>query len=1133
VRGKENDIDFLHFIKQHDIVTLLETWSNEPKDFQTLSDSLSEFDTPLVKHGVKLSKHGRLSSGILVYIKHSLSHLIKYSSDFECGIICELSEQLLGYPTLFIACYLPPSGSNFYNRLQTSGISLLENKLNELRASHPGYKFIISGDLNARTNNLQDFIQDDSSKFLPLPDFYPESSFCINRKSKDIHGEVNEFGKALLELCCTFDIHMLNGRVKGDKNGELTCFTATGSSVVDYTIVSAQLYDRVLHFKIEEHDQFTHFPQSITFASLTCTAKTDERTYSSGRQRLCFKWTDESMEKLITSDLIPTFYSNIEAGDTEEAAKTLTTLIQDISQGKQKKQKKTYLKQQPWWDSELDMAKSVKYKCLRYLKKTNHDVAKSKYRTARNRFKALVKIKKSRYKKQLREKLESCKSSSDFWKFIKTCKKSMSCANVISGDEWKTYFSQLFNNQPDLNVEFQENIQNYMIWHDMNCNDCKEDTNVDDLVNKDISLIEVEDAVDDLVTNKAPGIDGIDNDILKKSKLVIAPMLCSLFNKLLEKGCYPEEWCSAIIVPIYKKGDVRDANNYRGVSLLSCISKLFTKVLNKRLNDWAIENDKMFDVQGGFTKGKSTTDQIFVFQTLVSKYLNKEKGRFYSVFIDFSKAFDSVPHQHLFYSLISRDLHGRVINLLRNMYSKLRSCVLINDGYLCDDFSCSIGTRQGCMISPFLFVFYLNELIHLAEEEHCQGIYVSEEHPNVNMLLYADDIVIVGDHIGRVQKLLNTLSKFCSNWGLQVNMQKSKFMVFRNGGIIKKNEVLYYNGIRLKYVTYYKYLGVLISTRLSWSPAQVTLSLQASKALHVISEVNYKCDYSFSVACDLFDKCIVPILTYGSEIWGVSVHNSIESLHNKFCKMQLGVGSSTPTPAVLGECGRDHMYIACLCKCIKYWLKLISLPADSLLGSCYAILYRQSLSGKTNWASKIRDILFRYGFGWIWENQNVIDVYSFLKIFTERVKDCELQSWSSEINEVSKLRTYCLFKDVRSCEMYLSMSIPRKLRVSLARFRTGSHRLEMEIGRHHNIRPEGRLCKLCLLENVTAIEDEIHVLFHCSAYKEIRESYNFSTYSTLFDFVTLMKNNDQNVIVNLANFIYSMFKIRNCLFDDM
>ena len=209
----------------------------------------------------------------------------------------------------------------------------------------------------------------------------------------------------------------------------------------------------------------------------------------------------------------------------------------------------------------------------------------------------------------------------------------------------------------------------------------------------------------------------------------------------------------------------------------------------------ASENDKMYDVQAGFTKGKSTIDQIFVFQSLVSKYLSKQKVRFYSVFVDFSKAFDSVPHLHLFYSLLNGNLHGRVVNLLRNMYSKLKSCVLI-DGSLSDDFSCSIGTRQGCMISPFLFIFYLNELIKLVDENDCQGIYLDEHNPNVTMLLYADDLVIVGDHIGRVQKILNVLSEFCVKWGMKVNMSKTKSMIFRNGGVIKRNELLYYNGVR-------------------------------------------------------------------------------------------------------------------------------------------------------------------------------------------------------------------------------------------------------------------------------------------------------------------------------------------------
>ena len=303
----------------------------------------------------------------------------------------------------------------------------------------------------------------------------------------------------------------------------------------------------------------------------------------------------------------------------------------------------------------------------------------------------------------------------------------------------------------------------YTYVNHLQCNNELFDNN--DTINKDITLVEVEKAIDSLDRKKAPGIDGITNDILKNAKLVIVPMLCSLFNKILEDGNYPDEWCSAIIYPIHKKGDVKIASNYRGISLLSCTSKLFTKIVNNRLVEWADQNEKSFDIQAGFRKGKGTIDNIFVLQCLVDKYLGKEKGRFYSVFVDFSKAFDSVPHCHLFYSLLNGDMHGRTVNVLRNMYSKLKACVQVNNGGLSEEFTCSIGTRQGCMISPFLFIFYLNELIHLIEDNDCQGVYVNEYHTNINMLLYADDLVIVGDHIGRVQKVLNTLAGFCKKWG--------------------------------------------------------------------------------------------------------------------------------------------------------------------------------------------------------------------------------------------------------------------------------------------------------------------------------------------------------------------------------
>jgi hypothetical protein len=732
----------------------------------------------------------------------------------------------------------------------------------------------------------------------------------------------------------------------------------------------------------------------------------------------------------------------------------------------------------------------------------------------------------------LKEKLEKCNSPSEFWKFIKSCRKNKSCFNCIKGEEWKTYFCELLNMNNPIDEYFSTSVDSYITWHDSNCQECKETLcDNDNIIDKDVTLSEVERVVTELDTGKASGIDGISNEILKKGKLVIVPMLYTLFNQIIESGEFPNEWGKAIIIPIHKGGDVKNPGNYRGISLLSCVSKVFTKILNNRLVSWAEENNIFFEVQTGFRRGKSTVDNIFVLHSLADKYLCKEKGRFYSVFVDFSKAFDSVPHRLLFYSLLNGNMHGRVVNLLRNMYEKLRSCVEF-DGFLSEDFMCSVGTRQGCMLSPFLFILYLNELINLTEENNCQGIFVNEYHPNVTMLLYADDIVIVGDHVGRVQKILNTLSEFCNKWAMKVNMSKTKSMVFRNGGIIKKNEVFYFNGEKLDNVSYYKYLGVIMSTRLSWSPAQETLAMQASKTLNLINQVNYNLEYSFRSACEVFDKCTLPVLYYGSEVWGTDVHRSIEMIHLKFCKNLLGVGIKTPTPAVLGECGRDRIYVSCMTKCVKYWLKLTSLSPESLLHSCYTCLYNRCLVGKTNWASKIRDILYKYGFGWIWENQGVPDRIGFMKIFVERVQDCELQLWSSDLQKLSKLKLYCNFKESRSEELYLSLPIPKRLRVDLARFRTTSHKLEIEIGRHNNVAPEDRFCKLCARDNISAVEDEFHVLFYCVAYTESRHL--FFDCETLnarneYTFIRLMSTDNVNTIVNLAKFISYVFKTRKQL----
>ena len=216
---------------------------------------------------------------------------------------------------------------------------------------------------------------------------------------------------------------------------------------------------------------------------------------------------------------------------------------------------------------------------------------------------------------------------------------------------------------------------------------------------------------------------------------------------------------------------------------------------------------------------------------------------------------------------------------------------------------------------------------------------------------------------------------------------------------------------------------------------------------------------------------------------------------------------------------------------LKYWLKLISMPEDSLglLKACYLLEYRKSMFGVQNWASQIKDLLDKYSFSWIWQAQSVEDHYAFLKWFEERVIDCELHKWSAKVMEISKLRTYCLHKEVRHEEHYLTVDMPRRVIVSLARFRTGSHNLEIECGRHKMIPLVDRICAFCLeKQKIRIIKDEFHVLLECCAYHELRNWYIKKHYSvaSMYSFISLMNSNNNECIVNVANFLASVFKLR-------
>ncbi len=154
--------------------------------------------------------------------------------------------------------------------------------------------------------------------------------------------------------------------------------------------------------------------------------------------------------------------------------------------------------------------------------------------------------------------------------------------------------------------------------------------------------------------------------------------LLSLFNKVLSLGYFPETWSEGFIVPLHKKGSINNCNNYRGITLLSSMGKLFTRIVSNRIDLWAEKYFVYVEAQAGFRKGMSTTDNIFVLHGLITHMINNNK-QLYCGFVDFSKAFDYVVRPNLWSKLIRLGVRGKILNVIKSMYHSIKSKTKIHN----------------------------------------------------------------------------------------------------------------------------------------------------------------------------------------------------------------------------------------------------------------------------------------------------------------------------------------------------------------------------------------------------------------------------------------------------------------------
>ena len=322
-----------------------------------------------------------------------------------------------------------------------------------------------------------------------------------------------------------------------------------------------------------------------------------------------------------------------------------------------------------------------------------------------------------------------------------------------------------------------------------------------------VSMDEIDKIVNSLPSKNSSGYDQISNKILKKINPGIVKALHIIFNKSLQQGTFPSNMKTAIVSPLYKGKSKSEIINYRPVSLLPTISKILEKIVHRRITKFLAKHKVFYEGQYGFRKNRSTADAIL---DLTGNILENINRGFYTMclFLDMSKAFDSLDHETVLKKLEFYGIRGVPLSWFRS-YLLDRKIKVKFKRHISDPYEMTYGTPQGSVLGPLIYIILANDLTKCLK--FCSGI------------TFADDTTVYtsGNNLKFLYKKVNSdlenLSKWFRSNSLTLNIEKTKFMIFRS----RKKELNYDGLLKLgrdtvSRVQHIKFLGVYLDEYLDW-----------------------------------------------------------------------------------------------------------------------------------------------------------------------------------------------------------------------------------------------------------------------------------------------------------------------------
>ena len=864
-RGMLTSIPYLNILmKDNDIITISEHWlhANCLHKLLDISDEFycisraSKHSCP-EQYGVR-----RGQGGVAIFWRKTLNGVSPISEiihDRMCGLRLQTKSKRI---VNIFSIYLPSQGSADFGTVIDECAEIVNDR-------EPNAFNIICGDYNGDVGHL--------------------GGRRSNRKPTKNGVTVSKF----FEEFSLFPANLSQIAV-----GPVTTFKGgMGSSTIDYIAVPEGLRDNLISCEVLNDDIMNTSDHYAVKAKLKLHCLPQMVSNPGQKGRISWKKTGTRQSYLdMTHDKIANLAGNFkwDTCTTEEVDQVINTLAKNLQEAGEKLPRSKFRSNvKPFWNRELTELKRVKVECFNLWKAAgrprdaDHQLFQN-HKIARKAFmRELKRVQKEHKRNEIGDIIKAAHNDRiSFWKKVKKVRNPKQHevfavrnegGNVVYDinevvQVWSNHFERISlpRQSPSFDDRhFKHVTDSIKMWYN--------DDDEGEFLTQNFTSDEVIDGLKALKRGKAAGCDGLTTEHFIHAGETIVTLVRDVLNSVIRLEYIPENFRRGTQIPLYKGKNLcpLDVNNYRGITLLTCMNKLFEVIVWERLKFWWEDQGIISRLQSACRTGSSCIHSALILQESIADGLDTKKKVFVAYF-DAAKAFDSVWTDGLFYQLRNLGINGKLWRLLYKSYEELKCKVRLMGTYS-DWYSMRCGIHQGGVLSLLKYVAFIDPL--LREIEHSGLAYCIARVPT-SPVGYADDLSVCSTSKCNLDQSMKVVYEYSCKWRFFYNPGKSAVMVYgeRKNEATKNSKYRNFSlgggggggggGVKVKERSEYDHVGIKNCLYGNTLPRTEDRISRGRRAFNAVASIGIKSKGVNMAVCNiLFWSIIAPIVTYGSEVW--------------------------------------------------------------------------------------------------------------------------------------------------------------------------------------------------------------------------------------------------------------------------